>query len=157
MAAENDRVMQMVEQELQKNPDTTNEELLAKAKKISPAVGKLSARQFNARYPLQVKRRKAPRGRKRRGAAKRGGRKSATKRRRTSAVTRAGAKRTRATSAPAAASRAARTDSGRSRVRDILVQFARDLSAADDVSDVVNVIANVDTYVDRVLRAAAAR
>jgi hypothetical protein len=58
MAATNPKVMAMIEAELAKDPSISNEALLQKAKKVDRSVGQLSARQFNARYPLQVKRRK---------------------------------------------------------------------------------------------------
>lgn len=80
MAAVNDKVLTMVRDEIEKNPKVTTSELYDRAKKIDKEVGKLSARQFNARYPLQVKRRMAPppkrrgRGRSRKQAAQGGDR-----------------------------------------------------------------------------------
>lgn len=53
----NERVMEMVEEELRENPDVSNEELQERASEIDPRIGELSPRSFNARYPLQVKRR----------------------------------------------------------------------------------------------------
>lgn len=50
----------MVEKELKKNPDISNTELRDKAAKIDSRVEKLTPRQFNARYPLQVKREMNP-------------------------------------------------------------------------------------------------
>ena len=67
-----DKVMEMVRAELQQNPAVRNDELLAKAKKLDKGVGKLSIRQFHARYPLQVKRQLAaqrPRRRSRKKAS----------------------------------------------------------------------------------------
>lgn len=52
----NERVMEMVEKELRKNPDVSNDELQERASEIDPRIGELSPRSFNARYPLQVKR-----------------------------------------------------------------------------------------------------
>lgn len=48
--------METVEEELRKDPEISNEELRSKAEDIDPEFADLSARQFNARYPLQVKR-----------------------------------------------------------------------------------------------------
>ncbi len=75
MAESNPEVMKMIEAELKKNPDISNPELLEKAKKIDKGVGKLSPRQFNAMYPLQVKRAMKPaRPRKRaRGSSRKAG------------------------------------------------------------------------------------
>lgn len=65
-----DKVMELVEKQLKKNPDISNEELFEKAKQVDSSVGELSLRQFHAKYPLQVKRKLAPktgrRSRKRR-------------------------------------------------------------------------------------------
>lgn len=52
----NERVMEMVEEALRKDPDVSNGELQERASEIDPRIGQLSARSFNARYPLQVKR-----------------------------------------------------------------------------------------------------
>lgn len=56
MATANPKVMEMCQAELAKNPDISNDELLKKAIKIDKTIEKLSPRQWNARYPLQVKR-----------------------------------------------------------------------------------------------------
>lgn len=71
MAEVNQRVMQMVEEEVRKNPRITTAELFEKAKKTDKTIAKLSARQFNARYPLQVKRRLSPPRRRRSGGRRR--------------------------------------------------------------------------------------
>lgn len=78
MAEINDKVMALVERELQRKPDTSTTELFALAKQVEPAIEELTVRQFHARYPLQVKRRKSlakgggRRRRRRRGSAKGG-------------------------------------------------------------------------------------
>lgn len=56
MVDRNADVMEMVEEELQENPDISNKDLKLKAEEIDEGIEELSARQFNARYPLQVKR-----------------------------------------------------------------------------------------------------
>ena len=53
----NPDVMELVERELRENPDVSNRDLKLKAEEIDEEIEDLSARQFNARYPLQVKRR----------------------------------------------------------------------------------------------------
>lgn len=55
----NERVMEMVEEALRENPDVSNDELQERASEIDPRIGELSPRSFNARYPLQVKRKLA--------------------------------------------------------------------------------------------------
>lgn len=52
----NEQVTAMVEEALREEPDISNDELQERAAEIDPDVGELSARSFNARYPLQVKR-----------------------------------------------------------------------------------------------------
>ena len=128
MANINEKVMAMVEEQLAKTPDISTRDLYAKAKSAVSAIGRLSLRQFNARYPLQVKRRKSSaRRRPKRGA----------------------------TTKPTA-SRSARRgpDSNRDAVRKILLDFAGDLSGAEERKDLVRVLAGVDGYVDRVIKAA---
>lgn len=147
MAEVNAKVMEMVQSELKKNPDISNKELLQKATSIDKSVGKLSARQFNATYPLQVKRAMAP---PRKRSAKKRGKKSATKR---SGGARASGKR--GAGRKAAKGRAAAPAGGsnsRDQVRKVLVQLARDV-AEGDRGALVEVAAGIDRYVDRVLKA----
>jgi hypothetical protein len=75
MASVSEKVMNMVRDEISKNAKVTNQELFEKARKMDKEVAGLSSRQFNARYPLQVRRRAA--GTKRRPGGRRAGRKSA--------------------------------------------------------------------------------
>jgi len=69
MAVVNDRVMKMVREEIEKRPDVTSPELFEKAKKLDRGIRSLSARQFNATYPLQIRRSLAPRRRRARPRA----------------------------------------------------------------------------------------
>ena len=48
-------VMEFVERTLEVDPDVSNADLFAGAREIDPFVAELSARQFHAKYPLQVK------------------------------------------------------------------------------------------------------
>jgi hypothetical protein len=136
MAEANPKVMEMVQAELAKNPNVSNAELFEKAKGVDKAVGKLSARQFNARYPLQVKRTMAPKAKKPRRPAAAKERKAAT----------GGRGRREKAAAP--------QDSGRDRVRTTLLELARDVANAQGKGDVVDVIVGIDRYVDRVIKAA---
>ena len=126
MADANPKVMEMIEAELKENPDISNAELLEKAKEIDPSVEKLSARQFNAMYPLQVKRAMRPR------------KKTSRKARKTATRSRGGGR--------------AGAD-GRDQVRGILLDLAKDVANAQGKGDVVDVIAGIDRYVDRVVKA----
>ncbi len=147
MAEVNAKVMEMVKSELKKNPDISNKELLQKATSIDKSVGKLSARQFNATYPLQVKRAMAP---PRKRSAKKRGKKGATKR---SGGARASGKRGAGRkAAKGRASAPAGGSNSRDQVRKVLVQLARDV-AEGDRGALVEVAAGIDRYVDRVLKA----
>ena len=153
MAAETDPVMAMVEREVEKNPEVTNEELYEKAVKIDPEIAKLDRRQFNARYTLQVKRRLRPAGRRRRAAAPA----AARPRRRARAAAGRPVRRVRAprvAGAPRAAR--ARAPGREDAVRRLLIQFARDAIRAERAGDPIAPIAAVDRYVSQLLRAARA-
>jgi hypothetical protein len=50
------RIMNMVRRRILENPAVTNEELFEAAVQLEPSVRDLNLRQFNARYPLQVRR-----------------------------------------------------------------------------------------------------
>jgi hypothetical protein len=128
MAKTIDSVMSMVEAELKKNPDVSNETLHGKAQKIDGSIKDLTLRQFHARYPLQVKRRMATSS----------GRRKTRKKARRSTRAKAGAT----------------PDAGRQAVRDVLLRFARDVSAADGKAAMIDLVTGLDKYVDQVLRAA---
>lgn len=130
MAEVNAELMTFVEGQLAKDPSASSKELFERAKASYPAARELNIREFHARYPLQVKRKASlaaggGKKRRKRGAGKRGRRASS------------GA-----------------THANRDAVRTALLKFASDLSAAEDRKDLVGVLAQVDTYVDDVLRAA---
>ena len=120
MAQANPQVMEMIEAEIKKNPDISNPELFEKAKAIDKGVSKLSPRQFNAMYPLQVKRAMKP---------------SRPKRKRSKRV-----------------SRTAR-NGHRGEIRTVLLSLARDVADAQGKGELVDVVAGIDRYVDRVLKA----
>ncbi len=138
-----DKVMQLIEKELKKNPKATTKELQQKAKAVSASVGKLSVRQFHAKYPLQVRRKLAPK--KPRRAAPKKPRRAAPKKPR-----RAAPKKARR-AAPKA--RAARGQVNREAIRNTLMTFARDVSAAEGKSETIAVLGNLNKYIDAILRA----
>ena len=134
MAEVDEKVMTFVEETLQKRPKIQLEELFEKAKKVSGAVKDLSKRQFNARYPLQVKRRRSQASRGK-GASRKG------------------------TGGSSRGARVARGKQGtvgpRESVRQVFLQFATDITGAEDRKDLVRVLASVDAYVDQVLKGVA--
>ena len=124
-----EKVMAFVETVLQEEPEIQLEDLFERTKNFDEAMGKLSRRQFNARYPLQVKRRRA--------LAAKGG----TPRKRKTAVR--SSRRRQTASAPS---------TPRDAVRQVLLQFATDIAAAEERKDLVKVLAEVDHYVDQVFK-----
>jgi len=139
-AETDEKVMAMVEDELKKNPDISVDDLQKKAQGINKGVGSLTARQFHARYPLQIKRRKTNRKRTSKAA------KPST----TKPARRASRKRpTKVAASPPAPA----TGADRDAIRAAFLTFASDLAGAEARKDVVKVLAGVDKYVDRVARA----
>jgi hypothetical protein len=134
VAKTDEKVMRMVEQELAKNPEASGDELFDKAKKLNAGIARMTRRQFHARYPLQVKRKK--------GAGRKGrkGRKGAKK---------------------ATAAKTGRRGPGRPRgsrgdhreaVRQVFLRFAQDVAGADTPAALVKLILNVDRYVDEAVK-----
>lgn len=136
MADVNEKVMEMVRKELEKNPDAENKELYQKATEVDDAIDDLTLRQFHARYPLQVKRRLA----QKKGGGK-GGRKKKKKKKRSRTKARAGS-RGGASSGP-----------DREAIRGTLLQFAKDVSAAEGKAEMIDLLTSVDGYVDQIVEA----
>ena len=118
-----DPVMSMVERALKAQPDIPSSELHAKVAKKHAAIGKLSTRQFHARYPLRVKKRWSLES----GGGTAGRRAKAQKK-----------------SRPSRRARKAQTVEG---TRDLLVQFATELLSRPDAS-FTSVLAKVDKYAE---------
>lgn len=135
MVADTDKVMAYVERELAKDPGVSNETLFEGARKINRAVGKLSPRQFHAKYPLQVKRRAKNAGKSTERASRKGrARRPGSTRRKSAAV------------APDSA--------GADDVRRVLMMFAKDLTGATSQVETIEVLSNLDKYVADILKAA---
>jgi len=165
MAETKPRVMDLVRKELVKDPSISSEALYQKARKVDRSIGSLSIRQFHARYPLQVKRISAAEKKRRSGAGRKAAKKSATPksagRKSRKSGGRRGPRKQAARSGGAAAaqpSRPPRSATGgdsRSAVRSILLEFAREVAAAEGKADIIGVVGRVDTWVDRVQKAAS--
>jgi len=134
VAEVDENVMSFVEKTLDEDPKIQLEDLFEKAKETNTSIRDLSKRQFNARYPLQVKRRRSQALRSK-GVA----RKKAEAR----ASTRVG---------PTAPGRPV---ASREALRQVFLQFATDITGAEERKDLVKVLANVDNYVDQALRGVA--
>lgn len=136
------RIMDMVRRELVENPDVDNAELYDRARRTDPAAMKdVDRRQFNARYPLKVKRFEMKARKPKPPAA------DTKPRRRKRGV--AGVPQPAA--AAAAAPMSVFRQMARESVRDVLLRFAQDLANAETRGDIVGVVAGVDQYVDQVL------
>jgi hypothetical protein len=159
MADFNARVMDMVRRELEKDRSVATEDLFAKARKIDSSLSRLDIRQFHAKYPLQVKRAM--------GRGRRGGRPAGTRKRGrppASASASAPARkrgRKRGPGRPPGRPRksvpaeiATGGGAGRDSVRTLLLQFAREVAGADGKADMVDVMAGVEGWVDRLISAA---
>ena len=140
--------MEMVRRELKENPSIDNATLFEKARSLDPSTMEgMDRRQFNARYPLQIKRREMPPRPKPPGPPK------PRRPRRTRAVETAPAAQTAAAAAsqPAPAQAAVQRSLARDGVRDVLLRFAHDLAKAESRGELVSVVAGVDRYVDQIV------
>jgi hypothetical protein len=125
-----EKVMEFVKETLDKSPRINLDELFERAKGVSASVAELTKRQFNARYPLQVKRRLAqaawPKG--------------------------SGQKKSAASAGRSRRAWAARAEASRGAIRQVFLRFATDLAGAEETKDLVKVLAGVDRYVDDVFK-----
>lgn len=131
-----EKVMQFVKDELKKTPEIATSDLFEKAKDFDAGVKQLTLRQFNARFPLQVKRKQS--------LAQGGGRRKASSGKSSSD----GA--TRRTSGRRRTKRSVRRDD----VRKVFLKFAAELTEAEERRELVRVLASVDDHVDEVMEAA---
>lgn len=127
MADIDNDLMAFVEAELKKTPDMSSKDLFEKAKEDFEAARGLTIREFHARYPLQVKRRES--------------------------LAKGGSSRRKSKSRRSRRSRKNQT-ANRDAVRDELLAFASELSAAEERRALVKVLAGIDGWVDRLLKAA---
>jgi hypothetical protein len=160
MAERNEQVLDRVRQELNNNPALGSRDLYDIAMGVDASIAENSLQQFHARYVLPIKRERA-------AAEGAGGSRSAERPRRS------GQRRTKATpearprrraaqtteSTPAAASsgeparrrRRRRGGPDREQVRAVFMQFARDFANAESRGDIVQILSDVDRYVNKVV------
>ena len=127
-------VMEYVERTLEANPETANADLFAGAREIDPSVAQLSARQFHAKYPLQVKARLA---------------KAAASKPETPlepAVPTAEKTAAEEAPPPQAGDPVA--------VRRLLLDLAKELASAESKAEVIDVMARLDDYVAEIMEVA---
>lgn len=133
VAEVDEKVMSFVEKVLDQDPDIQLEDLFQRAKDRNASVADLSRRQFNARYPLQVKRRRSQAMRGKGGTGKKKAKGAAKPRNRGTE----------------------RSQGSREAVRQVFLQFATDITGAEERKELVRVLADVDRYVDKALKGAA--
>ena len=136
-------VLAYVERVLKRNPDVKNAELFAGACEIDASVAELSARQFHAKYPLQVKRRLAA------AEAPKPAAPAVAEPAPSAAPSPApSAAETPAAEAPAMGSGDAAA------VRGLLLSLVRELANAETQAETIEVMARLDGYVNDVMQAA---
>jgi hypothetical protein len=136
MAEKHDQIMEMVTEEIKRDENVSLPALMEKAQEIDPSVKELSSRQFNARYPLQVKRKLS-------GA--KGGRKPGSRRKKK-------AQAQPQTQAPRRRARrgAQATGERREELRKVFFEFAREFADAETKTEIVGVLNKVESYSERV-------
>ena len=127
-------VMEYVERTLEANPGVTNADLFAGAREIDPSVGQLTARQFHAKYPLQVKARLA---------------KAAAPKPKTPPEPEVPA--AEEATAPEKPSAEAGDPVA---VRRLLLDLAKELASAESKAEVIEVMARLDDYVAEIMEVA---
>jgi hypothetical protein len=159
MEESKEKVQARLREVLDERPDASTDELQDEARQVDPSLGSLSRRQFNAGYVLPVKRERAPADRPKppraaRGSKRRGARRGKKAQAAAAAAPEEGTRRRRGARAAAAAApeSGAATGGERERVREILLRFARDLTAAESRSQIIDVLAALDSYADDVLK-----
>ena len=137
-------VMEYVERTLEANPGIANAELFAGAREIDPSVAALSARQFHAKYPLQVKARLA--------------RAAAPEPKTPPEPEEAMSEEPTATDVSSAGEGdTATSPTGEGdplAVRRLLLDLAKELARAESKAEVIEVIAGLDDYVAEIMEAA---
>lgn len=120
-----EQVFAMIEEALRNDPDVSNSVLQQRAAEIDPSIAELSARSFNARFPLQVKRHLAAEAEEEEEAKE---------------------EKQTAASAP--------REELRTAVREALISFARKVTGAEHRGEVIDVVLKIEDYVDGVMEKA---
>lgn len=138
------KVVKMVRDQLVRRKSPPNvKALYGRAIRINEEIRDLSLRQFNALYPLQVRRELK---RKEREASSTG----------RSSNARSPEKRTPDRTEPHRGGKTAREEARRSAVRSQLLAFARAVAGASGPAELIDVVLDLDTWVER-MRSAAVR
>lgn len=144
-SADGAAIMEFVVRALEADPGISNADLFAGAREIDPSVAELSARQFHAKYPLQVKARLA--------------KAAAAEPDAPPEPEPPLAEETAAEDAPpveeAAAEDAPLAGTGDpAAIRRLLLDLAKELANAESQADTIEVVARLDDYVAEIMKAA---
>jgi hypothetical protein len=157
MPERNAEIQSKVREALESRPDTPIRELYEMAQAVDPELG-LDLRQFNGSYVLPLKRERSRSGESQpRPKRKRGGKKAGARGRKAAQAEQAEsqqeAPQPRRRSARARQAEAAAQD-GKEQVRGVLLEFARDLSAAETALEIIEVMGKLDGYAERIIEVA---
>lgn len=120
-----EKAMQAVRETLDANPDAETQELFERAKEADASIEDLSLRQFNARYPLQVKRQMSA-----------GGDGSGLE-----------------DQEEPSSHETKKMASQREAIRKGMLRFAHDVARAEGKAQLIDVFTAVDAYVDKIVEA----
>lgn len=134
MATRSQKVWDMVVERLEKEPAVDWVELKQDAEKLDQSIAKLTQRQFNARYPLQASRMLKQGGVVREAAEAPAGQEIV-------ATVRSHRNSRRG--------RKPKIEERRARAREILLAYAQELVQVESKAEVVEAIAKLDDYLDR--------
>lgn len=150
----NPEVMEMVREQLRRDPPPPLSALYGRAVRIDPEIRNLDLRQFNAKYPLQVRRQKKRAERKDDGGSPpsagggTGTGPDAAEAPSEGAGRRPEGGQGKAGSADRGADASAEAQALRGRVREILIQYAKAIARAETRSELLEAILQAETHAD---------
>ncbi len=144
-SADGAAIMEFVVRALEADPGISNADLFAGAREIDPSVAELSARQFHAKYPLQVKARLAKAAAVEPEAPPRPEPPLAEE---TAAEDAPPVEEAVAEDAPLAGT------GDPAAIRRLLLDLAKELANAESQADTIEVVARLDDYVAEIMKAA---
>lgn len=139
MATRSQKVWDMVMERLEKEPAVDWVELKQDAEKLDQSIAKLTQRQFNARYPLQASRMLKQGGVVREAAEAPAGQEVVATPARTTVRSHRNSRR----------GRKPKIEERRARAREILLAYAQELVQVESKAEVVEALAKLDDYLDR--------
>jgi len=155
LAERNEKVLAYVRAELGRNPQLGSRELYEKARAVESEVTKDTLQQFHARYVLPIKR-QARSGEPSSEAAAAGAKRQKRSPNSQPEARHESLRRAEEVGGSETRKRQPRKKKGlvegsdRDRIREVLLDFARDFSGAESRSEIVQVLSRIDEYVNRI-------